>query len=120
MPFTRESVIAAWLDVVDACANVREAMSSVERSILGGVESLRLGADVLEALSATGVKERREDLDETWRLLAITRHRFRVLLVAHCLANDMDPREISRVWGIDREDVDTLVHEARDLEANYN
>ncbi len=120
MSFSRESVIAAWIDVVDASANVREAMSCVERSILEGVDALKLGRDVVDVLSDTGIKDQRKELDATWRVLTESRHRFRVLLAAYCVANGRDPEEVSRAWGIPGRNVDSLTREARELVASSN
>ena len=120
MPFTRESVIAAWLDVVDASTHAREAMSSIEHSLLEGVTALRRGGSALDALAAAGVKGQRADLDASWRLVRAARHRFRVVLVGHCLADGLDVRAISEVWGFSREAADALVREARELEVSYN
>ena len=120
VPISRESLILAWLEVVEASTNTRESMCTVEASILDGVEALRADRDVLDSLSATRVKEQREDLDETWNVFAGTRRRFRVLLVAHCLVSGIDPMEALRTWGFTRGDVDELIQDARDLASSQN
>ena len=107
MPFSRESMITAMLDLVDASADARKAMSGVERSILEGVDALVDGADVLECLCTSRVREHREDLEESLRRVTKTRHRFRLVLVAQCAGAGMNAREISELWGFSRQRLPT-------------
>ena len=90
-------------------------MCTVEASILDGVETLRAGGDVLTSLSATKVREQRENLGATWDAFSDTRRRFRVLLVEHCLESGVDPIEALDAWGISREIVNDLMREARGI-----
>jgi len=109
-----ETVIAALREVAAASAVARQAMGRAEEGILAGVRRLEAGADVMETLGKSQVREHRAVLDTALHQVVSARHRFRLVLVAECVSAGMSAREISELWGFSRQRAAILVQEARE------
>ena len=103
MPESKETVIATLRDVAAASVRARAAMSQAERGILEGVHRLEAGAEVMEALGGSQVREHREELEAALRLVVSSRQRFRVVMVAQCVEAGLSAREIAELWGFSRQ-----------------
>ena len=115
MPGEHSKLISAMREAVDASANVRDGMITVERSLLEGINDLEGGAGVMETLTTSRVKELRLELQAALDLVTRTRHEFRLALVSECVANGLSTHEISELWGFSRQRAALLVHEVGDL-----
>ena len=113
MPDSKDAVIATLRDVAAASARARAAMSQAEQGILEGVRRLEEGADVMETLGGSQVREHREELEAALRLVMTSRQKFRVVMVAQCVEAGLNARQISELWGFSRQRAAVLVQEAR-------
>jgi len=93
-------------------------MVAYEEALVRGVAALEGGTSVMDALRATPAREERMATQEAMNRLATARHHFRLLLIAACVDDGMNAREVSELWGFSRQRAQLLIQEARGLTAS--
>ena len=92
-------------------------MVEYEEALVRGVAALEGGTSVMDALRATPAREERMATQEALSRLASARHHFRLLLIAACVDDGMNAREVSELWGFSRQRAQLLIQEARAMKA---
>jgi len=92
-------------------------MVEYEEALVRGVAALEGGTSVIDALRATPAREERMATQEALNRLATARHHFRLLLIAACLDDGMNAREVAELWGFSRQRAQLLIQEARAMQA---
>ena len=92
-------------------------MVEYEEVLVRGATALEGGTSVIDALRATPAREERMATQEALNRLATARHRFRLLLIAACVDDGMNAREVADLWGFSRQRAQLLIQEARAIKA---
>lgn len=92
-------------------------MVEYEEVLVRGATALEGGTSVIDALRATPAREERMATQEALNRLATARHRFRLLLIAACVDDGMNAREVADLWGFSRQRAQLLNQEARAIKA---
>ena len=92
-------------------------MVEYEEVLVRGAAALEGGTSVIDALRATPAREERMATQEALNRLATARHRFRLLLIAACVDDGMNAREVADLWGFSRQRAQLLIQEARAIKA---
>jgi Trp operon repressor len=108
-----ERVIDAANELLEANRAAREVMEHAETVLVGGIERLKAGESITNALRALPTSDQRQSTQEAMERLTVARHQVRLLVIAACLKEDMTPREIADQWGISRQRADRFVQEIR-------
>lgn len=111
----RSEIAASLHDTATAFSDARDVILVVETALSSAASALDEGADVMELLSRTRIKEQREMLQPALEKMGSTRHQFRLLLAAQCAANGMNAREISELWGFSRQRAASLIKESQGM-----
>lgn len=101
--------------MLEASRGARREMVEYEEALVRGVVALEDGTSVMDALRATPAREERMATQQALNRLATARHHFRLLLIAACVDDGMNAREVSELWGFSRQRAQLLIQEARAL-----
>ena len=113
MPGTTDQLIEVMEALVAAQQDARATLATNEELLRQGIDALRSGADVQEALAATPAGAQRQVTQEVLDRLMAARHTFRLHVIAACVECGMTPRQIAEEWGMSRQRVDQFVQEAK-------
>ncbi len=92
-------------------------MVGYEKALVRGAAALDGGTSVIDALRGTPARQERMATQEALNRLATARHHFRLLLIAACVDDGMNAREVSELWGFSRQRAQLLIQEARTMKA---
>ena len=106
-------MLEAIREFLEASRGARREMVEYEEALVRGVAALEGGMSVMDALRSTPAREERRATQEAMNRLATARHRFRLLLIAACVEDGMNAREVSELWGFSRQRAQLLIQEAR-------
>ena len=110
---SRADLISTLNEAAAASSHAREVMMRVEQTLHTEANQLTQGADILETLCTPRIQELRSELNAAMEVVSSTRHQFRLALVAQCVDQGMNARQISELWGFSRQRAQALIQEAR-------
>ena len=113
MTESTERIIEVMESLVAAQRDARDTLAANEAMLRRGIEALRSGTGVLEALGATPVGPQRKATQDVLDRVMAARHSFRLHLITACIEGGMTPRQIAEEWGMSRQRVDQFVQEAK-------
>lgn len=105
--------VDALQDLTDANRVAREVMVEAEELLSRGIEQIRAGVKVTDAVRTEPVSSQRLSTREAMERVEVARNELRLLVIAECVKEGMVPREVAELWGMSRQRADQYVQQIR-------
>ena len=100
-------------DLIDANARARAQLDATDAMLQRGIDHLRAGGGVVDALRLLPIAQRRQSTQDAFQEVILARHRLRLRAISACTEQGLSPARIAEIWGISRQRVVQFVAEAR-------
>ena len=114
MPPTRDRAIRSTLQLLEALAELRDAIRTTETSIRRALKKAEQGADASEALMVASPSNLRNSMNEALGAVEKARHHARLTIFAMGLEQGMSIGELARMFGFSRQLAARYAKEARE------
>ena len=99
MTTSRDDLIDAMQELIDAHAWGREVMETADALLRFGITQLRNGTDFIETMAKAPTAIERQAAQDAFRSITEARHKLRLLLLDVCLQQGMSVREVGEKSG---------------------
>lgn len=113
MSESHQDVIGATRAFIEASAELREVLASVEVGLLKGIDALEAGGTPMDNLRTPLTRRQRLTMQTTLDQFTDARHRYRTVMMTQCVNDGMKARELSELWGFSRQRASLLIQEVR-------
>ena len=113
MEDVRDAIVVAIHELMDANSAAQEALAEGNTVLQCGLDFLRSGGGVTEALQTLPISLRREATQGALKRSVDARHELRLLAIAVCVDEGMPTADIAELWGMSRQRVGQCVRELK-------